>query len=123
MRRLLIFAAAALTGCGDRVEQFVRPDQVADFKTLYEGNCSGCHGTEGRQGAARPLNDPVFLALIDRQTILDTIAQGRRATAMPGGTKKSLPPRIFCRRKLRLNQFADSISSGSMLILVVTARA
>jgi cytochrome c oxidase cbb3-type subunit 3/ubiquinol-cytochrome c reductase cytochrome c subunit len=89
MRRLppilpaIILPAVFLVSCGDRVEHFTMPDQIADFKALYESNCSGCHGNEGRHGAARPLNDPVFLAVIDKRTIQDTIAQGRPGTAMP----------------------------------------
>jgi cytochrome c oxidase cbb3-type subunit 3 len=84
MRRgLLTVLPFLLAGCGERVEQFVRPDQITDFKALYESNCSGCHGGDGRHGAARPLNDPVFLAVIGSETLRDVIANGRPKTAMP----------------------------------------
>jgi cytochrome c oxidase cbb3-type subunit 3 len=90
MKRLVtILPAIVLVACGDRIEHFTMPDQIADFKVLYESNCSGCHGQEGRHGAARPLNDPVFLAVIDKQTIHDTIAQGRPGTAMPAFAKSA----------------------------------
>jgi mono/diheme cytochrome c family protein len=39
----------------------VLPDQVMNFGTLYKDNCAGCHGQNGRQGAARPLNDGFIL--------------------------------------------------------------
>ena len=38
------------------------PDEIVDFKTLYAENCAGCHGAEGRGGAAIALGDPVYLA-------------------------------------------------------------
>src|SRR6185369_6689672 len=43
--------------------EVVRPDEVLDFNALYKQNCSGCHGAEGRGGAAVSLSDPVYLAL------------------------------------------------------------
>jgi mono/diheme cytochrome c family protein len=50
---------------------------------LFEGNCSGCHGHDGRLGAARPLNDPVFLAVIGKQQLRQIIANGVAKTPMP----------------------------------------
>jgi cytochrome c oxidase cbb3-type subunit 3 len=80
---LLMVPAMFLAGCGDRVEQYILPDQVSDFAALYKNNCAGCHGGEGRLGAARPLNDPVFLAVIGPQKLKDVIAHGVPSTAMP----------------------------------------
>src|SRR5271163_1661726 len=80
---LPISLALLLIGCGSRTEQFILPDQVVDFVSLYESNCAGCHGRDGRSGAARPLNDPLFLAVIARQTLRDVIANGVARTAMP----------------------------------------
>jgi cytochrome c oxidase cbb3-type subunit 3 len=82
-RRLLLVFAIVLAGCGDRVEQYVLPDQVSDFAALYKNNCAGCHGGDGRLGAARPLNDPVFLAVIGPEKLKDVIAKGVPSTAMP----------------------------------------
>lgn len=75
--------AIVLLGCGDQTEQFILPDQVTDFSALYETNCAGCHGRDGRLGAARPLNDPLYLALIGKDRLRDVIAKGVRRTAMP----------------------------------------
>ena len=72
-----------LLGCGDRTDQFILPDQVTDFSVLYQSNCAGCHGPDGRWGAARPLNDPLYLALIGKDKLRDVIAKGVPRTAMP----------------------------------------
>jgi cytochrome c oxidase cbb3-type subunit 3 len=82
-RCLLVIPAILMLGCGSRVEEFVLPDQVTDFTALYASNCAGCHGRDGRLGAARPLNDPVFLAVIGKQKLREVIAKGVPRTAMP----------------------------------------
>lgn len=76
-------------GCGHHTEQFVTPDQVSDFTALYEANCAGCHGPNGRLGAAGPLNDPVYLAWIGKDKLKDVIARGVPRTAMPAFAQKS----------------------------------
>jgi len=75
--------AILLLGCSNRPEQFILPDQVLDFSTLYESNCAGCHGRSGDFGAARPLKDPLFLALIGKEKLREVIAKGVAGTAMP----------------------------------------
>jgi cytochrome c oxidase cbb3-type subunit III len=59
------------------------PDEIADFKILYAENCAGCHGADGRGGAAIALADPVYLAIADEQAIRKVIANGARGTSMP----------------------------------------
>ena len=78
----------ALGGC-DRLpgrpgvqEEVARPEQVLDFNTLYTANCSGCHGADGRGGAAIALRDPVFLAIADDATIQNIAAGGVLGTQM-----------------------------------------
>jgi len=80
---LLLTPAILLLGCGGHVEQYTLPDHVTNFTALFEGNCAGCHGRDGRLGAARPLNDPVFLAVIGKQQLRQIIANGVPKTAMP----------------------------------------
>jgi cytochrome c oxidase cbb3-type subunit 3 len=58
------------------------PDQILDPKLLFARNCAGCHGSEGREGAALDLSDPVYLALVDDDTLRATISHGRSGTAM-----------------------------------------
>ena len=60
------------------------PSQVMAFDVLYARNCAGCHGADGRLGAARPLNDAVYLALVPRERLRAVIAEGVAGTAQPG---------------------------------------
>jgi cytochrome c oxidase cbb3-type subunit III len=80
---LLAGVAILLAGCGRRTEQYILPDQITEFSALFGSNCAGCHGPDGRSGAARPLNDPLFLALIGKDKLRDVIAKGVPGTAMP----------------------------------------
>jgi len=75
--------AILLSSCGRRIEQYVLPDKVTDFASLYGANCAGCHGPDGRNGAAHPLNDPLYLALIGKEKLRDIISKGVPRTAMP----------------------------------------
>jgi mono/diheme cytochrome c family protein len=59
------------------------PDEILDFKTLYAENCAGCHGAEGRGGAAIALANPVYLAIADETAMRRVIANGVRGTSMP----------------------------------------
>ena len=59
------------------------PNEVLEFRTLYSENCAGCHGPEGRGGAAIALADPVYLAIADDVAIRKVIANGVHGTAMP----------------------------------------
>jgi cytochrome c oxidase cbb3-type subunit III len=57
--------------------------EVTDFSQLYTENCAGCHGADGRFGAARPLNDPTYLALVSDGALRAAIAQGVQGTTAP----------------------------------------
>jgi len=61
----------------------VAPNQVSDFDTLYAQNCAGCHGGQGRGGAALALANPVYLAIVDETTMRNIVAKGVRGTSMP----------------------------------------
>jgi cytochrome c oxidase cbb3-type subunit III len=80
--------ALALTACNSLPgrpgpDPVLRPEQILDFNTLYSENCSGCHGTEGKGGAAVALGDPVYQALVDDATLQRVITNGRPGTLMP----------------------------------------
>jgi cytochrome c oxidase cbb3-type subunit III len=83
MKWLTACMSLVLIGCGHRTEQYILPDQIAEFSVLFGSNCAGCHGRDGHSGAARPLNDPLFLALIGKEKLRDTIAKGMPGTPMP----------------------------------------
>jgi mono/diheme cytochrome c family protein len=82
-------AMLALAGCDvmpGRPRQTDRrplPSEVTAFTALYGQNCAGCHGADGRLGAARPLNDSIYLALVSRERLRTIIARGVPNTAMP----------------------------------------
>ena|GEM_PF-479345 len=61
----------------------IAPAEITDFNTLFSENCSGCHGINGKNGAGRPLNDPLYLALIPKDALRNVIENGRKGTAMP----------------------------------------
>jgi len=65
------------------------PNEVLEFRTLYSENCAGCHGAEGRGGAAVALADPVYLAIADDAVIRKVISNGVRGTAMPAFAESS----------------------------------
>ena len=94
VRHLLLLVAAALfaallSGCGTLPgqprpgSQAVAPDAVLDFHALYSNNCAGCHGSEGRGGAAIGVGDPVYLAVVDDAALRNVTAKGVPGTAMP----------------------------------------
>ena len=89
-RYLCSFAALMLlSGCTSppgqprKSSEVLAPTEVTDFRTLYSENCAGCHGTEGRGGAAIALADPVYLAIADDASIRKVIANGVPGTSMP----------------------------------------
>ena len=90
MKRLLLFIPALLLpGCARRIEHYTLPDQITDFTALFGSNCAGCHGPNGRQGAAPALNDPGFLAVIGRQNLVGIIDNGVPGTPMPAFAKSA----------------------------------
>jgi cytochrome c oxidase cbb3-type subunit 3 len=81
----LILAAGCdqLPGKPTPEERWKASTEVTDFSQLYALNCAGCHGADGRLGAARPLNDPLYLALVSTATLHAMIAQGVPGTSAP----------------------------------------
>jgi mono/diheme cytochrome c family protein len=56
---------------------------VTDFATLYRDNCAGCHGGDGKFGAAVAMNNPLYLAIIDHIAMRRVISEGVPGTSMP----------------------------------------
>jgi mono/diheme cytochrome c family protein len=84
MASLFILAAGCdLPGRPNPADAFKPPDQVVDFNTLFAQNCAGCHGANGQLGPAPPLNDPLFLQIVDDDDLLMAISGGRPGTPMP----------------------------------------
>ena len=67
----------------------VAPSQVLDFGTLYAQNCAGCHGAQGHGGASIALANPVYLAIVDENTVRNVVANGVRGTSMPAFAQRA----------------------------------
>jgi cytochrome c oxidase cbb3-type subunit 3 len=80
---LLLAGCDALPGKPKPGAHDIVPSQVVAFDALYPRHCAGCHGAQGRLGAARPLNDPVYLALVPRERLRQVIAVGVPGTSQP----------------------------------------
>jgi cytochrome c oxidase cbb3-type subunit III len=84
-----VLGVALLTGCASppgqprKASEVLAPNEVLDFKTLYADNCAGCHGSEGRGGAAIALADPVYLGIAADVTIRKVVVGGVPGTSMP----------------------------------------
>jgi mono/diheme cytochrome c family protein len=90
---LSLAAVVALAGCFANGKpapgpEVPRPDSILDPVVLYSQNCAGCHGAEGRKGPAMDLSDPVYLAIVDDDTLRSTISKGRPHTAMSAFAQK-----------------------------------
>ncbi len=83
------FAALGLLGCANAPgkpaagDVPVVPGEISDFNILYEQNCSGCHGSGGKGGAAIALGDPVYLAIADDAILRRAATNGISGTSMP----------------------------------------
>jgi cytochrome c oxidase cbb3-type subunit III len=86
---LLILGAISLCGCSNAPGRPVAgempaiPGEISDFKTLYAQNCTGCHGAEGKGGAAIALANPAYLAVADDVVLQSATAKGISGTSMP----------------------------------------
>jgi len=100
MKRFIFIALVsalliAICGCNNAPgrpvagSEAVRPNEVLNFDTLYQQNCAGCHGEQGKGGAAIALNSPVYLAIADDATLRRITAQGVPGTAMPAFAQSS----------------------------------
>ena len=100
MKRFILIALTlalliAICGCNNAPgrpmadSEAVRPNEVLNFDTLYQQNCAGCHGDQGKGGAAIALNSPVYLQIADDATIRRVTAQGVPGTAMPAFAESS----------------------------------
>ena len=84
-----------LCGCGSphgqprKESETLAPKQILNFDILYGQNCAGCHGPDGKGGAAIALADPVYLAIADDTAIRKAIAKGVPSTTMPAFVESS----------------------------------
>jgi len=79
---VLTLAGCTLPGKPTPADIVHRPSDNLDPVALYSQNCAGCHGAEGKFGPAPPIGDPVYLALVDDNTLRQVISKGRPGTPM-----------------------------------------
>ncbi|MDG2308417.1 MAG: c-type cytochrome [Candidatus Binatia bacterium] len=73
----------SMPGRPQEADRPIRPKNVKSFDVLWSINCAGCHGADGTMGAARPLNDPMYLAFASDSNMRLVIQQGVPRTLMP----------------------------------------
>jgi cytochrome c oxidase cbb3-type subunit III len=86
---MLLSSCASPHGQPRRGSETLAPNEVLEFGILYAENCAGCHGVEGRGGAAIALADPVYLAIADDAVIRKVITDGVPGTSMPAFAQSS----------------------------------
>jgi mono/diheme cytochrome c family protein len=83
---LAVWAADACTrppGASRASPEVEPPSDIVAFKVVYRENCAGCHGQDGKGGAASALANPMLLAIADDNVIRRTAANGVPGTPMP----------------------------------------
>jgi mono/diheme cytochrome c family protein len=70
-------------------DRWAPPAKVTDFNRLYSQNCAGCHGADGRFGSARPLNDALYLALVNADAMRQVTAKGVPGANMPAFARQA----------------------------------
>lgn len=85
---IAITACSQLSGKPAPGPEVPRPDSILDPVVLFNQNCAGCHGADGQKGPAMALSDPVYLAVVDDDTLRTTVSKGRQGTAMSAFAQK-----------------------------------
>ena len=80
---------ARLPGQPTEAERWRAPADISDFSELYTQNCAGCHGIGGKLGAARALNDPLYLSFAPDDALRQVISQGSAGTNMPAFSQQA----------------------------------
>jgi mono/diheme cytochrome c family protein len=88
----VLATALAATACDvlpGRPRPAQTPSPVERAGVLYARHCAGCHGADGRLGAARPLADPLYLAWIGEERLRRVSADGVPGSLMPGFSRRA----------------------------------
>jgi cytochrome c oxidase cbb3-type subunit III len=64
-------------------DRWVPDTAITNFAKLYNSECAACHAIDGRLAAAHPMNDPVYLAVVEPALFRNAIANGVPGTTMP----------------------------------------
>jgi cytochrome c oxidase cbb3-type subunit 3/ubiquinol-cytochrome c reductase cytochrome c subunit len=82
-----VFAGCEWPGKPKDSDWPIPAEQIKDFGKLYDMHCAGCHGADGKDGPAPPLNDPLFLAIVPDEVLHQVITEGRTGTPMTAFAK------------------------------------
>src|ERR1700732_706355 len=92
----VVIIISFLMGCNARLpgepteaERWRAPVEITDFNQLYTQSCAGCHGAGGKRGAARSLNDPLYLSFVTDDALRQAISKGRDGTNMPAFSQQA----------------------------------
>ena len=86
---LLLCAGCRPPGKPTTADIELKPHEVRDFAVLYQQNCAGCHGQDGKGNTALALANPVYLAIASDDTIRRVTASGIRGSLMPAFAQSS----------------------------------
>jgi cytochrome c oxidase cbb3-type subunit 3 len=64
----------------------------ARLREAYARHCAGCHGAEGRLGPARPLRDPLYLAVVGDAALARVIGEGVPGSLHPAFGRRTGGP-------------------------------
>ncbi len=84
-----LLATLTLSGCDwmpgkpKESDRWKPKSELADFTTLYRQNCLACHSDGTSVSASIPMNDPVYLNILPRETLRAVIVSGVPGTTMP----------------------------------------
>ncbi len=76
---ILLLSCIAIAGCGkpSLKDKPKTPSEILDFDTLFAQRCAGCHGTDGAGSGSIALHDPALLNIIDKETLISVIRDGK----------------------------------------------
>src|SRR5262249_15694276 len=67
----------------------LKPEEVRDFALLFQQNCAGCHGQDGKGNSALALANPIYVAIASDDVIHRATATGIRGSLMPAFAKSA----------------------------------
>src|SRR5271156_5721105 len=86
---MVLVACGPMPGRPVGADPATEPEVVASFDTLYATNCAGCHGADGRHGAALSLHDTVYLTVQSDSALRGVVANGVPGTLMPAFSRNA----------------------------------
>ena len=89
---LLLLVGCDWPGKPKESDRPIPAERIEDFGKLYGTHCAGCHGADGKDGPAPPLNDPLFLAIVPDEVLHRVIRDGRTGTPMTAFAKDKAGP-------------------------------